>query len=91
MITYLDTESLRDTITEAKTLQAELLEEINKLYERLDNVPDGTEEWVGQKARFYFDTISQDKNVLIDFCDSLEKQNIKIENIINEAETTIGK
>ena len=90
MITYIDTESLRDTLVEAKTLQIELREEINKLYERLTNIPDGTQEWVGQKAQYYFNTIAQDKNILIKFCDSLEKQNIKIENIINEAETTIG-
>ena len=89
MITYIDTEEARYNLNEAKSIEAELREQIDKIYNRLVNVPEETGEWVGQKATYYFNTISQDKAPLDDFCNSLEKLNLQIEGAINEAEATI--
>lgn len=89
MITYLNTDDLRDSLREAKTLETELREEINKLYNRLDKVPNETKEWIGEKANYYFNTIRQDKTQLETFCDTIAKQNSFLENVINEAEDII--
>ena len=89
MITYIDTEEVREILNEAKNLETELRETINALYNRLKNVPDDTKEWVGQKADYYFNTICEDKIQLDQFCDSLEKMNSKIENSMNDAEAII--
>lgn len=90
MITYINTTDLQDALREAKTLEAVLREEINKLYDRLAKVPDETKEWVGEKAKYYFNTVQQDKKQLESFCDMLTKQNNFLEKIINEAEGIIN-
>ena len=90
MITYINTTDLQDALREAKTLEAELREQIDKLYDRLAKVPTETKEWIGEKAKYYFNTIQQDKKQLESFCDTLTKQNNYLEKIINEAEGVIN-
>lgn len=62
MISYADTEEMREISKQLTTLANELDETFTALYARLSNVPNETKEWVGNQAEYYFETISNDKS-----------------------------
>ena len=61
MISYADTAKMegisRDLLTAANDLEGDF----KSLYKRFSNVPNGTQEWIGGKANFYFSRIANDK------------------------------
>ena len=90
MISYADTEEMKEVSKQLNALAKELDETFNALYARLSAVPTETKEWVGRQAEFYFDTISNDKGKLNEvserlktFSSEIEKQAIQLESVAN--------
>ena len=67
MIPYVDTEELDSISDEVQTAAEDLEIEIKALFNRLRNVPQETQEWVGNQADYYFSTITQDEGKYLDF------------------------
>ncbi len=89
MISYIDTELIGNSLKEARNLESELRDEINKLFDRFEKIPTETGEWIGPKAQEYFDIISEDKKQYTDFCDSITNQNNRIQSIIDHTEEIV--
>lgn len=89
MISYIDTDSLNSSLNEARNLEKELREEIDKLFDRFAKIPTETGEWIGEKSQQYFDIVAEDKKQYVNFCDGLAKQNSQIQNIIDRTEEIV--
>ena len=62
MIPYANTNEMKEVADDIKALASQLSETFDALYKRLSEVPEGTQEWIGGKANYYFATICSDKD-----------------------------
>ena len=67
MISYIDTAKVENIANDLSTLADELESEFDSLFKRLSGVPDITREWVGDQAKFYFNSTQNDKTHYTDF------------------------
>lgn len=88
-LSYYNANEVEDIAKDIKTYANDFISEINNLYKRLSEVPNVTKEWVGNKANFYFDTISNDKSVYIDFGNKLYKIGETLSNDIEDIQNTM--
>ena len=61
MISYANTDKMKSIAKDLSNAVDDLEKEFTSLYGRFQNVPEGTKEWVGDQAKFYFRRISSDK------------------------------
>lgn len=72
-IEYIDTESLEQIGNNINNVNEEYLEEINKLFNRIAQVPNKTLEWVGPKSEEYVKVIEQKKPEFLELYSELQK------------------
>lgn len=72
MIPYANTNEMKEVADDIKALANQLSETFDALYKRLSEVPEGTQEWIGGKANYYFATICSDKEEHKSICTELE-------------------
>ena len=72
MIPYANTNEMKEVADDIKALAIQLGETFDALYKRLSEVPEGTQEWIGGKANYYFATICSDKDKHKTICTELE-------------------
>lgn len=97
MITYADTEKIKEIAKDIDILANEYLAEINSMFKRFSDVPRGTKEWVGQSADYYYKKISYDKIDFVKFGENIKTYSKKLltdadsikstvkNNVVNEA------
>ena len=64
-ITYVNTTEIESIASDLISLSNEYIDEINKLFVRLSEVPSETKEWTGTQANKYYNVISRGKDYLI--------------------------
>lgn len=89
MITYADTEKIKEIAKDIDTLANEYLTEINNMFKRFANVPRGTKEWVGQSADYYYEKISYDKIDFVTFGENIKTYSKKLANDAESISTTV--
>ena len=72
MISYVDTEELEAISGEILTAAGDLEIEIKALFNRLNNVPQGTQEWIGKQANYYFSVVAQDEKNYLDYVNKIK-------------------
>ena len=60
-IKYADTTEVKDIANEIIKLCNDLDSEFNKFFNKMNNVPITSREWVGQTATYYFSTYEKDR------------------------------
>lgn len=90
-VTYIDTSKIESIGNDIIKLSSDYQVEITRLFQRLNNVPTVTKEWVGQQANRYFDIVSFDKNDYIEFGNQIKRFGKEILNIADSFETQIKK
>lgn len=70
-ITYIDTVKVEEIEKDLVKLARDYNEKIAKMFQRLNDVPGVTKEWVGNQANFYFSVISGDKSKFLNFGNNL--------------------
>ena len=71
MISYIDTDKVKDVARNLQSIVDELDMEFNTLFKRLSNVTSVTQEWVGDQAETYFMVVASDKQQYITFINEL--------------------
>ena len=79
-ITYINTDELEDISRNIISLADEINDEFNSLFDRLINVPTGTQEWVGRQSSYYFKTIYGDKRKYSIFVNKIKELGTRIGN-----------
>ncbi len=90
-ISYINTIEVDSIAKEINTLANEFNNEINNLFNRFAEVPTTTQEWVGDQASFYFNTIAQDKKQYVDFANKLRNVSNKLYSDIAEVNSCLKK
>ena len=90
-ISYVDTTEVDSISKEILSLTNQLNSEINDLYTRFSEVTGTTEEWVGQKAEFYFSKVALDKKQYIDLIEQLRNIAYKLSSDMIDTQTCIKK
>lgn len=65
-ITYVNTTEIESIASDLISLSNEYIDEINKLFVRLSEVPSETKEWTGTQANKYYNVISSDKQSFLE-------------------------
>lgn len=73
MISYANTDEMKEIATDMRNLTNQLRETFDALYKRLTAVPTETQEWFGGKSEYYFDIISSDIIEQRTICDKLNQ------------------
>lgn len=89
MITYADTDKIKDIAKDIDVLANEYLKEINNMFKRFANVPRGTEEWVGQSADYYYEKISYDKIDFVKFGENIKTYSKKLMSDADSIKSTV--
>lgn len=90
-IKYVDTNNALEITDGIKKSIDELEYEINKMFDRLENVPTDTKEWVGAASVKYFNVVAQDRDKYLRFVKSLKDVNNEIVNDMNKVIEVTGK
>ena len=90
-IKYVDTSNALEVTTGIKKSIDQLEYEIKKMFDRLENVPTDTKEWIGEASSKYFNIVAQDKDKYLRFVKSLKDINEEIENDMNRVIEVTGK
>lgn len=90
-IKYVDTNNALEITDGIKKSIDELEYEINKMFDRLENVPTDTKEWVGVASVKYFNVVAQDRDKYLRFVKSLKDINNEIVNDMNRVIEVTGK
>ena len=90
-ITYINTDKLRDINDNINHLVQDYYREINSMFTKFSNVPDGTHEWVGETSEKYFQEIGLEKNDYIAFGQNLSDFNQAISKTIEQTELSLIK
>lgn len=91
MISYIDTDSVEGTAREISKRVTILEKYFDSLFKRLDNVPNGTKEWIGNQSKVYFTRIGQDKKQYIKLVNDLREISDELKNEASLAEMLIKK
>lgn len=84
-----DTNSLRDTAKQVNGYVVDLKNDLNKLYNGLDDVRN--EGWVGTNAEKYSSAVLQDKPDYVDFMDGIKEIADELSNLSDELEEVTNK
>ena len=90
-IKYVDTNNALEITDDIKKSIVDLEYEINKMFDRLENVPTDTKEWVGASSVKYFSIVAQDRDKYLRFVKSLEDINNEVVNDMNRVIEVTGK
>lgn len=90
-IKYVDTNNALEITDDIKKSIADLEYEINKMFDRLENVPTDTKEWVGASSIKYFSIVAQDRDKYLRFVKSLKDINNEVVNDMNRVIEVTGK
>ena len=88
-ITYINTDELQDISNNIISLASDLNDEFTSLFDRLINVPTGTQEWVGRQSLYYFRTVYNDKRQYSIFVNKLNELGTRIGNDARTMDTYI--
>ncbi len=89
--TNADTVEMEEIAKELVKLSNNYIDEINKLFERLSEVPEITKEWQGDQSKKYHNIIARDKNPLVDVGNHLKYIGEKISKDAREIAADIKK
>lgn len=89
MISYIDTNEVEEISKELLLATDELSTELDELFERLENVPDVTKEWVGYQAYYYFSCVASDREIYTRFVEKLREVGRELNTIATDSETYI--
>ncbi len=81
-----DTVKLREAGTNIVDLSFELLELINNFYERINNIPTKTREWVGKEALNYSRLCISEKEEYLKYINSLKLIGENLISLANQLE-----
>lgn len=90
-IKYVDTNNALEITDSIKKSLEEIEYEINKMFDRLENVPTDTKEWVGASSIKYFSIVAQDRDKYLSFVKSLKSLNNEVINDMNQVIEVTGK
>lgn len=90
MITFANTVEIENIADELLKLSSDYKLEIDKLFQRLADVPNYTKEWQGTQANKYFNIIGKDKKEFVNVGLHLEYIAKKLKSDANEINTTIN-
>lgn len=90
-IKYVDTNNALEITDNIKKSIGDLEYEINKMFDRLENVPTDTKEWVGASSIKYFGIVAQDRDKYLRFVKSLKDINNEVVNDMNRVIEVTGK
>ncbi len=88
-ITYVKTEEIDSIGNELNNLCNEYNNEINKLFKRLSEVPNITQEWTGKQSRTYFSIVAKDKQSFVEVGNQLSYIAQKIKSDAAEIDRSI--
>ena len=90
-ITHMDTTEVGNIANDILTLTNEYDDTIDRLFKRLENVPEVTREWVGGQAKIYFGKIATEKSQFMnlsrqlkDIAHKLQKDSFAMQNCITK-------
>ena len=72
-ITHMDTTEVGNIANDIRTLVDEYNDTIDRLFKRMENVPEVTREWVGTQANVYFERVAAEKQQYINLSDQLKE------------------
>lgn len=90
-ISYVNTNEVESISKELISLANDFNNEINNLFNRFSEVPTVTQEWVGDKAQFYFKKVANDKQQYNNFASKLKDIGYKLSTDMYEIKTCINK
>lgn len=89
-IEYIDTQSVEEVATQISSLNNEYIALINKLFDRLSDVPDNTREWVGNQSENYLKLILLEKEDFFIISDDIKKYATFLKDFATDCEETIN-
>ena len=90
LITYANTTEIENISDELLALSNDYKAEIDKLFQRLAEVPEYTKEWEGDSSKKYFGIIGKDKNEFLNVGKQLEYIAKKLKSDAAEINLTIA-
>lgn len=88
---YINTNSIEDVANDIIALKSEYVAQINKLFNRLNQVPNSTGEWIGEQAEKYTRLVMLEKEDYLklafdlnNYARLLKKYAIECEDVINK-------
>ena len=90
-LTYFNSTEVEDIARDISDLSNQFEDEINSLFKRFSEVPTVTQEWIGNKATFYFNYIALGKKQYIDFAESLRQISYNLNDTVNEVNNSINE
>lgn len=87
-ISYVDTREVASIVNDIKKSCSELDDEFDRLFRRLNSVPNDTKEWVGQSASYYFNKVYLDKVKYAQFVNLIRNIANNIDSDMMELEQT---
>lgn len=90
-ITYINTNEVESIANDLINLSNEYIDEINKLFVRLSEVPSETKEWTGTQSNKYCSVISRDKQSFLEVGNRLRYIGNKIKNDSMEVTNCVNK
>ena len=91
MISYADTDEMKNISKELRILSQDLEDAFGALFARLSKVPEETKEWVGKPAKYFFETITQDEAKYKALSDRLKQISAEIETEANSIDAIINE
>lgn len=86
-----DTDKLRSIAKDIDLLVNDCKIEINNVYNRINNMPSTTREWVGNTANDYARLVMLEKKGAMNTMDDVKKYSTTLKNIASEVDRIIAK
>ena len=86
-----NTDEMRRIATELNTLANSYLEAINKMYQRISEMPTVTKEWTGNQAQRYASIVSNDKSSMTEIGTKIKQFAKIINDDANQIDTQVAR